>query len=106
MKKIITGSVGVSGPQPGVRRKLGTATGFLTAAVLCLATIAGPNLAHAAHGGGGGGFHGGGSGGFHGGGFGASVVAGLVASTPADLVGSADFTVADFPAVALTRMHL
>ncbi len=35
----------------------------------------------------------------------ASIVAGLVASTPADLVGSADFTVADFPAVALTRMH-
>ena len=70
MKKIITGSCGVSGPQPGVRRKLGTATGFLAAAVLCLVTVAGPNLAHAAHGGGGGGFHGGGMGGFHGGGFG------------------------------------
>lgn len=78
MKSIITGGLGVrggvpggiSGPRLGVRRKTARATGFLTAAVLCLATIAGPNLAYAAHGGGGGGFHGGGFGGFHGGGFG------------------------------------
>src|ERR1700730_16812270 len=38
------------------------AAGLLAAAALCQ-----PDLAHAAHGGGGGGFHGGGVGGFHGG---------------------------------------
>jgi hypothetical protein len=72
MNRIITG-LSVSGPQFGVRRKVGKAAGFIGAALLCLATVAAPNVAEAAHGGGGGGgggFHGGGFGGFHGGGFG------------------------------------
>jgi hypothetical protein len=64
-----TGGPGISRLKPGVRRNVGAATGFLAAALLCLATVAEPNLAHAAHvGGGGGGFHGGAGGGFHGGG--------------------------------------
>ena len=72
MKCMVTGGLGVSGPQLGPRRKLAAATGFLTAALLCIAIIAEPNLAQAAGGGGGGGFHGGGGfGGFHGGGGGA-----------------------------------
>src|SRR3954470_23079992 len=71
MNRIIPG-LSVSGPQFGVRRKIGKAAGFIGAALLCLATVAAPNVADAAHGGGGGGggFHGGGFGGFHGGGFG------------------------------------
>lgn len=70
MKSIIT-ALSVSGPQFGVRRKAGGAVGFIGAALLCLASIATPNVADAAHGGGGGGgFHGGGFGGFHGGGLG------------------------------------
>jgi hypothetical protein len=75
MKSMMTGRLGAVEPQPGVRRKVGTATGFLAAVLLGVATIAAPNLAQAAgHGGGGGfhaggGFHGGGFGGFHGGGF-------------------------------------
>src|SRR5436309_6873258 len=68
MNRIITGH-SVSGPRFGVRRKVGKAGGFIGAAVLCLATVAAPNVADAAHGGGGG-FHGGGFGGFHGGGMG------------------------------------
>ena len=72
-----TGGPVVSGLKPGVRRNVGAAAGFLAAALSCLATVAEPNLAHAAHGGGGGfhgggggggGFHGGAGGGFHGGG--------------------------------------
>src|ERR1700694_3838037 len=72
-----TGGPVVSGLKPRVRRNVGAAAGFLEAALSCLATVAEPNLAHAAHGGGGG-FHGGGGGGggfrggagdgFHGGG--------------------------------------
>ena len=69
MNRIITG-YSVSGPRFGVRRKVGKAAGFIGAAVLCLATVAAPNVADAAHGGGGGGgFHGGGFGGFHAGEF-------------------------------------
>ena len=63
MNRIITG-YSVSGPRFGVRRKVGKAAGFIGAAVLCLATVAAPNVADAAHGGGGGGgFHGGSGGG-------------------------------------------
>ena len=46
------------------RPNRGTALGLVTAAILGIAIISQPTLAHAAHGGGG--FHGGG---FHGGGF-------------------------------------
>jgi hypothetical protein len=67
MKSMMTGRLGAVEPQPGVRRKVGTATGFLAAVLLGVATIAAPNLAQAAGHGGGGGFHAGG--GFHGGGF-------------------------------------
>ncbi|HXO91830.1 MAG TPA: hypothetical protein VN849_13670 [Stellaceae bacterium] len=57
------------------RTRIGRALRSTAAAVLCIAVLSAPNLAHAAHGGGGGhgggGFHGGGfhGGGFHGGGF-------------------------------------
>lgn len=73
MKRIVTGSSGISGPHPGVHRKFAKAAGFVAAAVLCFATITAPDLAQARGGGGGfgGGFHGGDFGGFHGaGGFG------------------------------------
>src|SRR5919109_1826862 len=50
------------------RRKIKRALGSIAAALLCVAALGEPNLAYAAHGGGGG-FHGGGFGGLHGGGF-------------------------------------
>ena len=81
MKSIVTG-FDVSRSQHGVRRK------FVAAALLCIATIAAPNLAQAR--GGGGGFHGaGGFGGFHGaGGFGGLQAGGSVGFHPGTLGGS------------------
>jgi hypothetical protein len=78
MKRSITSDFAGPVPQPGARLRLGKAAGFGAAALLCLASIAAPNLAQARGGGGGGGgggmggggFHGGGMGGFHGGGMG------------------------------------
>ena len=96
--KRITGSFGVSGPQPGVRRKRVTVTGFPRP--LCCAsrpsqgrTRLTPPMAAGAE-----------AAAFMAEASAASIAAGLVASTPADLVGSPDFTGADFPAVALTQM--
>ncbi len=69
MEPISTGGIAVSASQLAARPRRGKALGLVAAAILGIAIISQPTLAHAAHGGGG--FHGGGfhGGGFHGGGF-------------------------------------
>lgn len=76
MNRTMTGSLAVA--QPKATREGGSAEGILIAALICIATIALPNLAYA-RGGGGGGFHGAGGSGFHagGGGFHAAALGGF-----------------------------
>src|SRR6266566_252942 len=69
MEKNNIGGVAVSAQPLLTLPGIGRAVRFLSAALLCVAALSAPDLAYAAHGGGGGGFHGGGGGGgFHGGG--------------------------------------
>ena len=77
MNSIMSGSLSVAGAQPKTIRKAGGTASCLIAALICVATMALPNLAFAR--GGGGGFHGGGVGGFHagGGGFHAAAIGGF-----------------------------
>src|SRR6266851_801463 len=58
MEPISTGGIAVSASQLAARPRRGKALGLVAAAILGIAIISQPTLAHAAHGGGG--FHGGG----------------------------------------------
>ena len=93
MERINIGEVVVPAQPPRARPGIGRAARFLSATLLCVATLSAPDLAYAAHGFGagfhggglGGGFHATGAGGFHGGapgGLHAGAIGGIHAATP------------------------